>query len=561
MRQYIGKKFRSQRQLTWAKGDERYLRLAELDAMLEGDFYDCLRYPFYQETTGSGGRGSYVPVSDRRPSFQYNLYNMVADQIARKLFGGRHAPTLVHPKDKTREALDALKEECKLEAKMIEAAHWGSVGSVCTIFQIVPFKDGDKPKSKVVVKNVRSRHCSPTFNKLDELSKLLIHYQVMGNDFLNAEEAVTLDWEGKEVKGDEGYWMVMELTPTKEVTYLPIPLDKWAPLQGRNDRLVVLDVVDHDLGFVPAHWHQYRTGKVKVHDGRCYWEPAISNIIDLDYTISQIGSGVRYNAVPQVVVKGNVVNTDADGALGRGASRFMQVKADIKEGDLEESDAKIYMLEAKGDGMKIGLEHWAMLVLRIAMQQICASLKDPNKVTTAMSGKGMEVLESEFLDLAQELRTVFGDEGFLKLLKKIAAACAAKNHVLMEGIGIEDIDALTLAWPPLSSIGMVEFNAMCLGLVALIEAQVFSEKEARDFVLAQIDVPVKSANKDYLPALQTAEDAITGVKKKSKSSDDPSKADDANKDEQKAIMALAQNIADIAMVRIADGPVDTKFGP
>lgn len=557
MKKHIGNKFRNQRKYAWAKKDERYLRLAELDAMLEGDFYDCLRYAFYQETTGgANGKGSYVYVWDRRPSFQFNLFNMIADQVARKLFGGRHAPTLVHPDQKIREKLDALKEECKLEAKMIEATHWGSVGSVCTVFQIVPFKDGGKAKSKVVVRNIRSKDCTPTFNNLDELSKLLVHYQVMGNDFLNADEPIKNDFEGKEIKGDDGYWMVMEFTAHKEIRYYPIPIDKWAPIDGRNESLVSLEETEHGLGFIPAHWHQFRSGKLKVYDGRCYWEPAVPNIIDLDYTVSQIGAGIRYNAVPQVVVKGSVINNEKDGALGRGASRFLQIQADIKEGDSEEKNADIYMLEAKGDGMRIGLEHWAALTLRIAFQQVCASMKDPNKVTTAMSGKGMEVLESEFLDLAQELRTVFGDEGYLKLLKKIAMACQIKNHALLGDITIEAIDALTLAWPPLSSIGMVEFQAMCAGLVALIEKEVIDAKEARDYTLAQIDVPVTSANKDYLVSVKSNMESEPELK-----SNEKQDSVDADEDEKKQIDALAQKVADVAVQRIADGPIDTHFEP
>jgi hypothetical protein len=547
---YIGEKFEAMRKHAWARSDERYLRLAKLDAILDGEFYECLMYPFYQETTAGDGAGDYIPIRDRRPSFRYNLPNMLSNQLGRKLFGGPNAPALTHEKESVRQKFDALKEECCLEVKQLESIHWGSSGSAAAIIQIVPFESGGKKLSKAVVTNYRAKNCTPTFNKLGELSRIWIHYPVTGADYLYMDEPITEDWEGKPIEGEESYWYVMELTSKHERVYKPIKLTDWAPMKGKNAMFDVFQTeVVHDLGFVPAHWYQYRTGKLRPHDGVCYWEPSIPNIIDLEYTVSQIGSGIRYNAVPQVVVQGNVVKTNAqDGGLGRGASRFIQQENDVKDGDHEEKGNRVYMLEAQGTGMSVGLRDWAPLVLRVAMQQICASLKDPNKVTTAMSGKGMEVLESEFLDLAKELRTVFGDNGYLKLLKKIAMACKLKNHVLMKDVSIEDIDALTLTWPPLTSIGMIEFQAMCMGLAQLVENQIMNAQECRDYALGQIDMPVVSANKDYLPSVGTPEQsALPDVTQTGKSGD-------ITGDEPKLV-----GLADAGAQMAEAGPINTKY--
>lgn len=555
MRQAIFERFKQSKENAWAKGDDRYLKLAELDALLDGELYNCLPFPFYQETKGSDGKGDYVPIKDRRPSFQFNLFNMVADQLARKLFAGARAPRFVHPSQDIRLQLEALREEAKFNAKMIEAVHWGSVGSVAMVFQIVPFEEGGKKRSKVVVENFRSKQCTPIFNKMDELVRLTVHFPVKGCAYLNAEEPIKTDYKEEPIKDDGDYWWVQEFNSIAEIVYRPIPLADWAPQKGtRHENLIPMEETKHDLGFVPAHWYRYRTGKTYKHDGKCYWDPAVPNIIDLDYTVSQIGSGVRYNAVPQAVVKGDVVNTAADGGLGRGASRFIQLKADQKDSDFEESGAEVSMLEAKGEGMKIGLEHWASLVLRIAMQQICASLKDPNKITTAMSGVGMQILESEFLDLSHELRTIFGDDGSLKFFKKMAAACQAKKHALMDGISIEQIDALTYKWPPLSSIGMVELQSMALGLVAMVEAQIFAAEEAREYASGQIDMPISSANKDYLPTIK--------VKEKQESEKEDEANDelppDPNKAENAAIDAMAEKVSATSVSMINRGPLDTR---
>lgn len=529
----------------WGKEDPHYSRLAQLDAILDGEYYDCLPHSFHQE---EDAQKQYIPISRRRPSFRFNLFNMLADQLARKLFAGRHAPWLVHEQEKIKKQFDALNAEAQLESKMIEAVHWGSTGSVCSVFQLVPFKDN---LTKVVVTNYRSKDCTPTFNKLRELSRLRVHYTVRGFEFLNMETPVRVDWEDKDIDPEKSYWYIQEWTAQKELVYKPIPEQDWCPAKVFSDKLILLEETGHGLGFVPAHWHQYRTATKKDSrpaDGRCYWEPGVDCIIDLDYTISQIGSGIRYNAVPQVVVKGDVINRDKDGALGRGASRWIQIAPDEKESDGTESkNGNVFMLEARGDGMKVGLEFWAALVIRLTLMMICASQKDPNKMTTAMSGKGMEILESEFLDLAQELRNTFGEDGYLKLLKKIGYACVLKKHVLFKDVTVEQVDGLALGWPPLASIGMAEFQQMATALQMLVEAHIMEQKNATNFCMSQLDMPATSANRDYLPSVQSGEEPPRAPK-------EPSDQED---DEKNEVNHLASIMTNAAMQAVARGPLDT----
>lgn len=555
MRQLIANKFKNLMPV-WLRNNPRLLRLYELDAILDGEFYDSLRYSFYQQTHNNRATGRYIPITDRRPSFQYNLFNMLSNQLARKLFGGRHAPTLTHENEGLRKKFDAIKEEACLEEKMLEAVQWGSVGSVASVFQIVAFEEQKTNRSKVVVTNYRAKDCTPKFNKLLELEWLHIHYVVPGADFLN--DGITLDHENKSIEPETAYWVNTRYTATEEVIFKPIKTTTWDPNKGFG--VLVKDEelsFAHNLGFVPAHWFQYRTGKYRPYDGVCYWDEAVPNIIDLDYTVSQIGAGIRYNAVPQVVVKGQVLNAQEDGGLARGAERFIQIAADFKEGNDEEKNAQVYMLEAKGDAMKIGIESWASLVLRIAMQVICASLKDPNKVTTAMSGKGMEVIESEFNDLAQELRTVFGN-GYVKLLKKIAAACSIKYHALFLNVALTEIDGLTLGWPPLASMSAAELQAMAVGLAELIKCFIITREEARAFAMSQLDMPVISTNKDYLPTVKTTDNepvALSAKKQKKASISDRRERDD------KKIEQMAQNAVNAFQQSATKGPIDFSFSP
>lgn len=490
----------------WAKNDERYKYLDQLDRYLDGEIYDHLKFPFYQETQGK----QYIEIKRRRPAFQWNLYSGLSNQVARKVFGKGNAPTLIHNEEKVRLFMEAIKEECSLENLMLEAVEWGSIGSCCITFKLIAFTQGGQKRSKVVARTWRTKQCTPIFNPLGELENLRVHYVQLGQEFLSQNFSV--DFENKPIKPDEKYWFVREFQSKQEVTFFPIPEDKWAPYEAKSAKLLEMkdETVTHDLGFVPAHWFARRTGKYRPYDGRCFWENAIPNVIEIDYTLSQMGAGVRYNAAPQVVIKGRVQNANEDGSLTGGPSRYLQFDSDKKDPDgISDSGADAHMLESTGQAMKVGIENYAGMCRELALWAVCASLKDPNKVTTAMSGRAMQALDREFYDLIKEIRTVFGENGFLKLLKKIGMACVLKRHPLAQKLKIQQIDGLTLGWPPLEEVGAIEFQALCTGLGTAVENAFLDKQKAEQYLLSQVDMPIQSANKDYLPTIEATKDETT----------------------------------------------------
>lgn len=382
-----------------------------------------------------------------------------------------------------------------------------SIGSCCITFKLIAFDQGNQKRSKVVARTWRTKQCTPTFNALGELENLRVHYVQLGQEFLLQDYAV--DYAGKSIKPDDKYWFVREFQNKKEITYFPIPEDKWSPYEIKSDKLKEMEdeTVVHGLGFVPAHWFVRRTGKYRPYDGRCFWENGIPNVIEIDYTMSQMGAGVRYNAAPQVVIKGRVQNANEDGSLTGGPSRYLQFDSDKKDPDgISDTGADAHMLESTGQAMKVGIENYAGMCRELALWAVCASLKDPNKVTTAMSGRAMQALDREFYDLIKEMRTVFGKHGFLKLLKKIGMACALKRHPLAKGLTIEKIDGLTLGWPPLEEVGAMEFQALCTGLGTAVENAFLDTQKAEQYLLSQVDMPVQSANKDYLPTIEASKE-------------------------------------------------------
>lgn len=499
----------------WAKNDVRYQALDELDRYLDGEIYDHFDYVFYDEEVN----GAYVKIKRRRPSVRFNLYAALADQIGRECFAGYNAPVIQHPKEKVRMALDALKEETEALSNMIELTNWATTGSSVATFKVVAF---GKDKAKAVMTNRRAKDCTPFFNELNELAKLRVHYVTSGSFLLSQQ--ITWDYEGTPLKADRSYWFVRDYGAGYEETYYPIAERRWKPIDVNSDRLVPINNIRHtnDLDFVPSHWFRRRTGKIRPYDGRCVWEHAIPNIIEFDYSMSMMGAGVRYNASPQVVIKGKILNAGDDGRFIGGPSRYLHFAADHKDPDdgLSQTGSDAHLLEATGNGMAVAIERYGPMLKEIATISICGSRKDPNKITTAMSAKGMEVLDKEYHNLIQEFRTVCGDNGYLKLLKKMGAACIISRHPLFKDITLEDLDGATLKWPPINPVGAQEFLYLCQGAAQLLQATeappvsagadgvmpeqpedkeaVMTRGELRSYIVGSIDHAIDSTNKDYL---------------------------------------------------------------
>lgn len=495
----------------WARDDVRQQHLEELDRYLDGEIYDHLGYMFYDEEVN----GKYIKIKRRRPAVRFNIYAMLADHIARECFAGFNAPIIENQNEEVRKFLDAIKEETEILSHMIELTYWATTGSSVATFKVVPF-DGNK--AKAVMHTYRSKQCTPFFNELEELQKLRIHYPVSGAELLALDMPWTFD--GKPVKPTYSYWFVRDFEVGKETTYYPIPEGKWRPIDIISPNLVPIETeafqVKSGLNLVPAHWIKRRTGKHRSYDGRCVWEHAIPNVVEFDYSMSSTGAGCRYNAQPQVVIKGPILNADDDGRFIGGPSRYLHFPADRTDPDgaMSQSGSDAHLLEATGAGMKVALEHYCVMLMDLARVVICASRKDPQKITTAMSAKGMEVLDKEYYNLMQEFRTVCGENGYLKILKKIGAACIQAGHPLAKGITVEQLDGTALKWPPINPVGAQEFLFLCQGAALLLTAAqgtpatedapaqpgevVMTGAELRSYLMGSIDTVIDSSNRDYL---------------------------------------------------------------
>lgn len=407
----------------------RYKNLDLRDRLLDGSFYDHLQHAFYDETDHTG---QVVKLVDRRPSAQYRLPRMVARWCSRKLFAGRHVPKLRHDDKAKAKELNTLLVRSKFFAAMKDAVLNGSVGSVAMTFRI------DEADDRVAFSVWRAKYCKPSFDDMGELSQLRVQYTTTGAAFI----ALGYPESESDCKPTGVYWFIRDFLPTGEITYKPVKREDWDPINGFSATLKAARrelepwpqmTFGHDLKFVCGHWFRNMPGG-KGEDGSCTFEDAIPCSIELDYTFSQVGRGVRYNCAPTPVIIGDMINDYTAGTLSH-----IQLRAGYKEADngqtVNAGDAKL--LEMSGDGVKASLDMIDKL-RNYALEQISASRKDPDKMKAPMSGRAMEYLDEDSEDLVHDLRSAYGDHGALPLLRKIAVAA---------GIMDAEVGTLRLQWP------------------------------------------------------------------------------------------------------------------
>lgn len=407
----------------WILRCPRYRGLDDRDRLLDGTFYEHLSHAFYDEKDQAG---QLVPIIERRPSAQFRLPRMVARWCARKLFAGRNVPKLRHKDKAIERKVATIMRRAKLWSTMGSAVLNGSVGAVAVTFR-VETESGKEPQ--VAFQVWRAKYCSPSFDLMGELAQLRVAYVT------TAGELEAMSAPG--VEPGKNYWFIRDYLTDKEVTYTPVLKDDWNPVDGFADKSKTLtpwagQVVEHALGFVPGVWLVNLPGG-NAPDGACTFEDAIPNSIELDYTLSQVGRGVRYNCAPQLVTIGNPSNA---GEITRGPMTHLAMPAGFKSEDgqtIGAGDAKL--LEMSGQGTTSALE--LIRALRnLALEQISASRKDPDKMKAPLSGRAMEFLEEEPFDLIGDLRTQYGDHGLLVLVKKVLVAAE------VEGAG-----DMTVQWP------------------------------------------------------------------------------------------------------------------
>lgn len=480
MLRYIGDKIKMP---DWA--DARFKRLYIADLWLDGQFYDHLQYSFYQETEGD----RYIPIIDRRPSVQTNIPNHIANTISRKLFGGRHIPRFVHADQSVVELLNTIADETRLWPIMLKAAYWGSVGSIAVTCKV---STDSNNKGKIVFETWKARECYPIFDTYGELSLLRVARTVLGYHLMKLGYPKPYDKDNKQVDYEplKRYWWIRDWDVKAERTFVPIEEDAWNPMTGEKKYEHEDDkrITNHNLGFVPGHWFLNLSGGCYP-DGANTWEPALNTCIDADYTMSQLGRGIRYSAAPQLVIEGELANWDMSDPSGmrvtRGPAHILQFQSAEKDSlGATSGGGKAYLLDTNGQGILAGISYFEQL-RKIALEQISASRKDPDKFSVPQSGKAMEILDEDVFDLVSEQRTNYGEDGVLPLIRKVLLMAKKARLYVIPDRAVE----VQLLWPKLYQPAVADLQAFGQAMDIILERALLTPEQAKGLLDTIVDIP------------------------------------------------------------------------
>ncbi len=398
---------------------ERQFDIDILTRVLRGKLYDHLQYPFGQER--KDGTDEYIPLRERRPSVRYGLCRIVVDDSVSLLFSEGHWPAIECKDESTRDTLAELVDETNLNQVMIDAATTGSVGSVAIFMRVL--------SNRVFFEVQDTQYLTPTWkaDAPDTLERVTERYKVKGTALKALGYAVTDD----DLAAD--WWFQREWDDTAETWFVPwkVSADDQAPKTDATK------TTQHSLGFVPVVWVKNLPGGNGI-DGECTFPvEAIETSIEIDYTLSQNGRGLKYSLDPTLMIKEPAV--DNDGKMIRGGGNAIVVGA--------EGDAK--MLEINGTASDAVL-NYVRCLRELALETAHGNRANADKLSAAQSGRAMELMNQSLIWLADKLRISYGKGGLLELLRMVVQASAKVKLQKKDGTPFGAMDpkaGLTLRWP------------------------------------------------------------------------------------------------------------------
>lgn len=448
---------------------------------MEGTIYDDISHPFHKD---HDSRGRYVEIEKRRPTTQWNLPAITATQVARKLMAGRHAPTFKQPDHpEFIQKVNDLIDESGFEEQMKLTIERGQAGASVLTYKFLKNLEG----KLVLITDVYHAHeCWANFNATKDLTNLRICRVTMGSYFI--DHGLNYDNEGEKINPDGQYWFIKDLDTKEEIHYYPPPINGFRPdAQGeaKLHRITIgtFAAREHGLDGVPAHWFW------NIGGGVCIFEKALKNVTAYDFLMSQMLLGTMLAATPHVVIKGSpVVQKGEDGKdIALSPAKYLQFQTGRKDDTVTIDGGDAKLLEPTGQGMAVGVDKVGRGVKKDAIEIIGLSRKDPDKVTTAMSGKGMETIEEEFMDLIMDLRTCWLKNGYLVVMRKIIKAAKKCNHPDFADVTDLMLKNLRMDYPQLHEMTPQEMQMFIQALAEGTDIGILDGADAHDLLEAQLD--------------------------------------------------------------------------
>lgn len=433
------------------------------DKVVTNKLYDKLQYSFYTESR-KGSADPYIPLEERRPSSRNNICKEVVDDSTSLLFSEGHFPKIHTEDDDTRNTLRLIAKDCKLNAVMLEAALFGSIGSVAIQVGII--------KGKLFYLPIKTVFLTPEFDneKTRDLLSVTEKRQVSGAELADAGYPIK--------EGDLGdtFWFMRVWDSKEEIYYKP-----WTDTQeSKKGFKLTKDVkrtVTHNLGFVPIVWIKNLPGGDLI-DGLCTFEGSIDIMIDRDYLLSQSGRGLRYSADPTLLIKA-ANSMVGDETLIKSADRALVIG--------EDGDAKL--LEIAGTAAAAVDKH--IRTLRDSgLEAIHGNRTNADKLSVAQSGKAMEMMNQDLVWLSDKLRITYGEVGLVAILR-MTLKLISKQRIVINGKVLPKVDAnaeITLVWPPWYSLTPDDLQKKSIALTTLVNGRLLSRETAIRELAPEFDI-------------------------------------------------------------------------
>jgi hypothetical protein len=436
---------------------ERVRKLTILNSVLAGALYDVLPYRFHEERTEAG---EYIPLRQRRPSVRYPLCRIVVEDSVSLLFSEGHFPTIDSPDPAVRAAFAAICKETRLNQTMIEAAMRGATGSVALMLKVL--------KGRIFVDVLDTMYLTPTWDPAapDTLLRVDERYKVRGSELIR---------NGYSVDDPDGqYWFSRTWNSEQEIWFEPILVG--TPLPASID---VARTVSHRFDMVPIIWIKNLPGRSSTGnpiDGACTFTAAIHSQVEIDYQLSQVGRGLKYSSDPTLLLKDPAM---PDGEIVKGAGNALIVS--------EKGDARL--LEIGGTASAAVIEYVRTL-RELALESIHGNRASPERLTSAQSGRALEMLNQGLISLADNLRTSYGEVGLLQLARLIVDASQKYNLVVLgQSLGpINSATPLSLKWPRWYPTTAEDRQKDVQSLTSLVAAGCISREVAVKAIAAYYDI-------------------------------------------------------------------------
>jgi hypothetical protein len=457
---------------------ERTRTLNILTRVLSGSIYDVLPYQFHEErTTG----GEYIPLRNRRPSVRYPLSRIVVEDSVSLLFSDGHFPVIECTDLETRTNIANIAREARLNVTLTDAAVRGSVGSVAILFRVL--------RGRVFFQVMDTLYLTPAWDPQapDSLISVTERYKVRGANLRASGYPIE--------NADAEYWFCRQWDAENETWYVPSLVGSSGPQ--------VVDVtrsIPHRLGFVPVCWIRNLPGISSTgdpSDGGCTFRAAVETQIEIDYQLSQAGRGLKYSSDPTLLLKEPAL---AGGDLLKGAGNALVVS--------EKGDARL--LEIGGTASAAVIEYVRTL-RELALESVHGNRASPDRLTTAQSGRALEMMNQGLIWLSDNLRVTYGEMALLSLVTMIVRASQIYPLTVM-GAPIQRLSSdslLTLKWPAWYPASADDRQKDAQTLATLATAGHISRETAVKAVASTYDIPDPAGEMSRIASdLQTKGDNV-----------------------------------------------------